>query len=332
MRHDRAHRPALSIHLQRASRTDEEDAPVLELVLAGRIHVDLRVGEGHDEVVVLPRDRKRVLHLLGVRIRHGEERAGRRRPDRHFAVGIHEPVGDVDVMRAPVGDEAAAVVVPAAPGQPAWLERLSWRRPLESFPVQPRGNRLLRFLRPRVRPGLDDDDMGDRAERAAVEIRLGVLEMIPASLLRADLHDLLAFLIRGEHRIDPGDRVGGRLLDVDVLPGGHGIDHLLAVPVIRGGNQHRVDVAAIENTAIVSVDLKVEGLACRRHPRIELRLVDFGSRQELAIGVARERVEDASAAVAGANDAHADPVIRALHAVAHQGLRGGRCQRRRGHL
>src|SRR5688500_17638270 len=49
VRHDRPHRPALTIDLQRAARADEEHAPVLDFVLRSRVHVHLGVGEGHDE-------------------------------------------------------------------------------------------------------------------------------------------------------------------------------------------------------------------------------------------------------------------------------------------
>ena len=145
-----------------------------------------------------------------------------------FVVGVHEPVRDVDVVRAPVGDEAAAVLVPRAEAEAGRLERPLRRRALPHVPVETGRNRLLGFLRPRVGAGLHDADVRDVAEHAAVEDLLGLGEVIPAALLRADLDDLLALLVGVEHRVEPLDRVGRRLLDVDVLAGGDRVDGLLA--------------------------------------------------------------------------------------------------------
>ena len=208
-----------------ALRADEEHAPAFEVVLGAR---HFAVGEGHEELVVLPGDREGVGHLFGIGVGHREERAGRRRLDRHLLVGVHEPVGHVDVVRAPVGHQPAAVVVPGAESETARLERLLRRGPLPHVPVEPRRHRLLGFLRPRVRARLDDVDVRDVAEDAAVEDLLRFHEVIPAALLRADLDDLLALPVGVEHRVQPRHRVRGRLLDVDVLAGGDGVDRLLA--------------------------------------------------------------------------------------------------------
>ena len=118
-------------------------------------------------------------------------------------------------------------------------------------------------------------------------------------------------------------RVRGGLLDVDVLAGGDGVDHLLAVPVVGRGDEHGVDVLAIEDAAVVADDIELEGLARRRHPLIEPRLVDLGRREELAVLLPAERVEHAAAAVAGADDRHADPIVGALDPGAEQRPRGG---------
>ena len=92
-----------------------------------------------------------------------------------------------------------------------------------------------------------------------------------------------------------GDGVRRRLLDVDVLAGRDRVDRLLAVPVIGRGDEHGVDVLAIEDAAVVADDVELEGLARRRHPRIELRLVDLGAGDPLHVRLPRERVEHAAA-------------------------------------
>src|SRR3954454_16410111 len=62
--HDRAHRVALAIHLQRRAVADEEHAPVLDRI----VRVRFTVGERHEEVVVEPRDRIRVRDLFRIRV------------------------------------------------------------------------------------------------------------------------------------------------------------------------------------------------------------------------------------------------------------------------
>jgi hypothetical protein len=93
--------------------------------------------------------------------------------------------------------------------------------------------------------------------------------------------------------------------------------------VIRRRDEDGVDVLALENAAIIADDIELEGLARRRHPLIEPRLVDLGRREELTILLATERVEHAAAAVARADDRHAHPIIRALDPGAENRPRGG---------
>ena len=58
---------------------------------------------------VQPGDRKRVGHLLRICVGDREERARGRGLQRDLGIGVHEPVRNIDVMRAPVGDQTAAV-------------------------------------------------------------------------------------------------------------------------------------------------------------------------------------------------------------------------------
>ena len=229
-------------------------------------------------------------------------------------IGAHEPVGNIYVVRAPVGDQAAAVLVPRAEAEAARLESPLGRRTLPHVPVETGRNRLLGLLGTRVRPGLHDADVGDVAQDAAVDDLLGLGEMIPASLLRADLDDLFALLIGVEHRVEPHDRVGRRLLDIDVLARRDRIDGLLRVPVVGRRDEDRIDVLAVEDAAMVADHVELEGLPRRVHPLIELGLVDFRGGQELAVGMARERVEHAAATVPTADDRHPHAAICALYA------------------
>ena len=57
------------------------------------------------------------------------------------------------------------------------------------------------------------------------------------------------------------DRVGHRLLDVDVLAGGERVERHLPVPVVRRGDEHRVDALVVEQAPVVGGD---GGRACGR--------------------------------------------------------------------
>ena len=140
------------------------------------------------------------------------------------------------------------------------------------------------------------------------------MEVIPAALLRADLDDLLALLVGVEHRVDARNVVRGGLLDVDVLARRQRVDHLLRVPVIRRGDQDRIDVLAIEDPAVIADHVELEGLPRRRHPRVELRLVHLGGGDPLDVRLPRKGVEHAAPAVAAADDRHPDAIVGALDA------------------
>ena len=63
-----------------------------------------------------------------------------------------------------------------------------------------------------------------------VHLLLRFDEVIPAPLLRADLHDEIRILVVGvEHHVDARDVVRDRLLDVDVLAGGERVGRDLGV-------------------------------------------------------------------------------------------------------
>ena len=96
-------------------------------------------------------------------------------------------------------------------------------------------------------------------------------------------------------------------------------------------DEDRIDVLAIEDAAVVDDGLELEGLARGGHPLLELGLVDFRGRDELAISAASstERIEHASRPVAAADDRHADPVVGPLPSEQRLGGRDGQRGRRR---
>ena len=230
--------------------------------------------------------------------------------------------------------------VPGAEPQARRLEGTLRRVELPEIPVEACRHGLLRLFRARVAPGLHDRHMHDRPERAGVDDFFCFREVIPAALLRADLNDLRALLIGVEHGIDAGNAVRRRLLAVDVLPGGDGVDGDRAVGMIGRRDQDGVNVLAIQDAAVIDDGLELERLALGRHPRIQLRLVHLDGRDELAVrpADADHGVEHATGPSAAADHRHADPVVRALPALERVGRRrrkrgGGGLQERtpRGH-
>ena len=131
---------------------------------------------------------------------------------------------------------------------------------LEQLPVQARGW-ILRRRRGPAAPGKPATGrhhraVRDRGAKVAVCDQLPrFLEVMPAALLEADLHDAVVPPGRVDHpqrRLDP---VRDGLLDVHVLAGRAGIDGHRAVPVVRRRDEHGVDVLAVEDPPVVLVRL-----------------------------------------------------------------------------
>jgi len=102
---------------------------------------------------------------------------------------------------------------------------------------------------------------------------------IIGSAIRSDLKNLLV----PTHRITYLDRlfngVGHRFLAVDVFPGLHRFNADLRVPVIRSGNQDRIDILTFQQSSVVSVALPVtDSLGA-----VETPLVDIADRDDFDI-------------------------------------------------
>ena len=94
-------------------------------------------------------------------------------------------------------------------------------------------------------------DERDLAELAGLNDLLALDPVLPAALLRAGLDDLLRRLDGLHHLGAFFDRVRDRLLDVDVLAGGDRVERHLLVPVIRRADEHRVDLAVVEDAPVL---------------------------------------------------------------------------------
>ena len=143
--------------------------------------------------------------------------------------------------------------------------------------------------------------------------------------LRADLDDAV---VPPRRLDDPPALAHGhrqRLLDIDVLPRGAGHRRLDRVPVVRRGDDHGVDVLAVEQAAEVldpldrpaevglsRGDALAQVLEAGVDPvvrPVEVGLVDVGQGDDLRIGMGAEGVQDLDAAVAHADAAEVHPII-----------------------
>ena len=83
---------------------------------------------------------------------------------------------------------------------------------------------------------------------------------------------------------------------------------MLAVQVLRGGDEDGVDGLVVQQVAVVEVGLDVGDDALHR---LQALGVDVGRAHELGIGAGHRLAQDLEAAVAGADDAQADAVVGA---------------------
>ena len=182
-----------------------------------------------------------------------------------LGVFLQRPLGDVDVVRAPVGELAAGVFVPPAklvvapPLAVVHLRRLAEPHlPVEFLRRLRDGERTSR------RTAVDADrHLLDVAEQPLVDHVHRSQELILlAPLLRADEKLELRKLLRG----GPGqpvflERQRERLLAEHVLARLQRLDRDLHVPVVRRDDADNVDVVPVEHVAVIAVGV---GLALAR--------------------------------------------------------------------
>ena len=76
-------------------------------------------------------------------------------------------------------------------------------------------------------------------------------------------------------------RVGRRLLDVDVLAGGERVHRDRRVGEVGRADEHRVDVVAIEDAAVIGDHLQLERLPRRCHEPLQLGGIDLAAGEPL---------------------------------------------------
>ncbi len=128
--------------------------------------------------------------------------------------------------------------------------------------------------------------------------------------LGPDLDDSAVLSSRGDHGLAFFDRAAGRLLDVDVLARLAGVHRLYSVPVVGRGKDHGVDVAPLEDGAIVTIG-RHAGTGLLGGPGKPL-LVDVADRGEIHFAVVTipdHVIQVAGAHAADAHVGHRHPIV-----------------------
>jgi hypothetical protein len=98
------------------------------------------------------------------------------------------------------------------------------------------------------------------------------------ALHEADLHDFAGAALGGDDALGVGERDAKRLLDKDVQPGVERCEHDGRMGRVRRGDQHRIQAALIEQTAVIGVHARH---AVTRGERLADHAARIGERGEL---------------------------------------------------
>ena len=193
------------------------------------------------------------------------------------------PLGDVVHVGAPTRDHAATVLLDLQPARAAE----AFLRVHAVLRVGGDGRRahphvVVQVLRYRHRLGLAravvgghaDLDGLQRAEHVVADEFARLAEVHARPLLRARLEDHLVLADGGDELLALDDRVGQRLLDVDVLARVGGRDGDDCMLVVGRGDRHAVDVLAGQQLAVVAIHL--DGGELARAQLLGVDLLDLG--------------------------------------------------------
>ena len=134
------------------------------------------------------------------------------------------------------------------------LNSLPWSLSCKTPPVElwrrvAVGQRFLvvgRFIVPAV-------DLRDPADDSVADGAAGVVGRFSAASLGADLDFASVFACRVHHCLAFPHRHGRWLFDIDVFAGLAGMNRLNSMPVVGGGDDHGVDVLALQQSPVVRV-------------------------------------------------------------------------------
>src|SRR5690606_3141847 len=121
------------------------------------------------------------------------------------------------------------------------------------------------------------------------------------------------------------DAVCERFFAINVLAGVRGCDGGDRMPMVGGGDQHRVDIVAGEQFAEVAIAGAIFVFVVRVDHAFRFRPmtgVDAGNRYDLDVGLFDELVDEVSPHASGADEAHGGPVAGRNGSVSSEGAGG----------
>ena len=218
----------------------------------------------------------------------------------------------IDPVRHQIGQLSAAKIPEMPPLIEALgAERLVRRGPKPPLPIEfvHRDGRVIALGGVLIPIGLHE---GDLTKTAGVDDLLAEHPVVPASLLRSRLDNLLRGLDGFDHLLPFLDRVGDWFFDVDVLARGNRVQCDRLVPVIGRADHDRIDLAIVQDAPVIRhFGRRRRGnLSCLQ----EARLVDVAHRHHFVTGQTFEQLHQASGAATRANHADANAIVRALDA------------------
>ncbi len=285
--------------------------------------IGIELRECHQSVAgIVPDDFQSIGHFAIVVI--GEFAA--ERGDGERRIHAKRPVDLSDIVYAEIGELTARVVVePSEPVERPVLVVFAHRRgPDPCVPIEV-------LWRVRVRGAADPlgplvlnvkgSDCRHLADAAAADDLGGLRSHRAGHSLYAALHNALVVAGGLHHRPALGYAERERLLDVYILPGPAGVNHLQGVPVVRSFDNDSVEVPHLKQLAVVSELPGVRPDLLRSE--IEIWLVNVAYCGHVGVLVSEERAEDLVASVAQADETETDTLVRAMHAIGAQGCRRG---------
>ena len=290
--------------------------------------LDLQAANVGDQQGVVPLE-DRQLAVGHVAVVHVAEPAAEAHDPPRQLVLAQAPAGLVELVRVLVAEVAVPGDVVPVPVVVEFLPRghHGGGRPSPEVEVHAGGNRGR---------GIDEADalaplvaQGMGHLHGAEFPALHEIDRFPHAGHAPTLHPHLADAaeLAGPLRHHPAffERATARLLHIHVLAGLHGPDGHHGVPVVRGGDRDRVDVAAVEQPADVGREL--------RHPPPVLKMllaepnecagIAVAHGDEIALGVGEPFAHVCAALTVDADHRHAKPLVGAGLGTGRRGFGSG---------
>src|SRR5688572_4288674 len=109
------------------------------------------------------------------------------------------------------------------------------------------------------------------------------------------------------------DRMRERLFAINMLAALHRVDGNPAVPVVRGGDQHSLNILSFEQLAVIQIAFGLGDVLCTRQPAL-VHIADRYDLDVFRVAPLNEVAYVTGAHSAAANHADADTIVGTQHA------------------